>query len=812
MSESTEEGGPRVRLAACIERAEAATATSVIVSELSRAADIAEEELGDFGMASEICASLVAADPDPEHRRRLTSLARAAGDIRVAATQLRDTAAALAGAPDERAADVYCEAGCLYIEADGDELAEICFEQAVRLDDSHDEARANLLALAGAEADGEQFAHLVASHGAPGRIARVLRSAAELAWERDGEAAAIWLAQQCTASGRGGNACELLVELRERAPDSLPVIVALERSYMEQERYFDLADTIEAHSWIVDEDQRAGVLTALAEVQGGPLEDIPAAIDTWEQVLALDQNNNTAFDALINLRADIEDWDALVETRRRAADSAASPVERSAHLAAAARILDERCGLLDEAADMVRDAIAETPGDEMLLEELARLDLERESWGSAIEVLEELAGNAEDDRARAEILARVARIKQERLDDHSGATKLYRAALALDGTNIEAGMWLLPGMLADGKHEEARPVLEQLLESSEVPEALRVQYERRLAEVYTALHLDTQATGSFEALLDKRGREPEAVLDLARLYARQGRRDEAAKLFEEVISIGRGVVANDEYAEALQQAGTLRRQSGDTDRAAEHYERLLSRAEGDLERVRAAADGLVACGQAEEASSALTTLLRFELDDEERFQRLNELGAQLQTMQRYEAAADTFDEALALQPESRNALSRILGAAEAAQQWRRCLNVLGRLAKLEDDPAKRSKFVLTMGTLARDELNEPAEAMEYFSTVLDIDIRRLEAVESAAALASQTKDWVALEAIYRKALSKLGSLGDAGRPIMLVLWRKLAALYESRLLLLEEAKTAWRVVARMEPDDEEARQALARLR
>jgi tetratricopeptide (TPR) repeat protein len=166
-------------------------------------------------------------------------------------------------------------------------------------------------------------------------------------------------------------------------------------------------------------------------------------------------------------------------------------------------------------------------------------------------------------------------------------------------------------------------------------------------------------------------------------------------------------------------------------------------------------------------------------------------------------------------------LHKVLELYTKTEQWKKAIEILGRLASIERDPRRRGKFYYTAGVIYRDALKSTDEAIEQFNQALDSYFERPEAIpqaefqtylkpfEAIDKICTNRKDWKAQERNYRKMIKRMPKTGQEA--VTIALWHALGEIYRSRLRDINAAIQTFEVATQMEPDNLKRHEILAEL-
>jgi len=134
---------------------------------------------------------------------------------------------------------------------------------------------------------------------------------------------------------------------------------------------------------------------------------------------------------------------------------------------------------------------------------------------------------------------------------------------------------------------------------------------------------------------------------------------------------------------------------------------------------------------------------------------------------------------------------------------------LQAIAEIETNPERKSKYIYTMAQIYRDKEEDLDRAVEAFNETLDLNPFFLEAFERINKILTQKKDWKQLERAFRKMLHRVSGKGNVD--LEYNLWHNLGLIYRDRLTELSPGIEAFKMAARLKPDEIVERQILAEL-
>ncbi|TMQ02448.1 MAG: hypothetical protein E6J91_51905, partial [Deltaproteobacteria bacterium] len=269
-------------------------------------------------------------------------------------------------------------------------------------------------------------------------------------------------------------------------PQTIEAVSAIQAIHERTGDWPRLVDALKRKSDIIVEvDERKALLYRSAQIEEEVLSDADAAIATFRQVLAIDDVDRAAMDALERLYVRLERWEPLKDVYAKKADLAEDPADKKSMLYVLAQVYDRELGDVAKAIETYQ-GILDLDADELpAIQSLDRLYGQAERWYDLLGNLERQVELAEVTSETVALKYRVGHLWQIRLGDVARAIESYREALELDPQHAET-LHALDG-LVHGKTEPvmAARVLEPIYETTgEFPKLVDV------LEVMVAHHDD----------------------------------------------------------------------------------------------------------------------------------------------------------------------------------------------------------------------------------------------------------------------------------------------------------------------------------
>ena len=410
--------------------------------------------------------------------------------------------------------------------------------------------------------------------------------------------------------------------LETRAGDRT-ALGALERLFRKEEMWHELHENLRDQAALAETTEaRTALRVSIGNLQldqlGNPeealeqfrlvLDEVPAHDEATARARAIAEKNEelrlAAADILLPvLKASGKHAEraAVLELKLTAQDD---PTERAQTLREIASIFELDLQSLDEAQDALLRALAETPEEVSLHEEIERLaaaaapsaDVSTKSgFARYADALDENANKLSDAVAQKELYVRLGRITEEKLDDPQRAVEAYKKAIdqAGDEPEILAALDRLHGKL-DHSKELADIIERRIAVSTDADQAelffrlARLQLDKQrepvaaLGSLRSAIERDGAHSGAraaLEELTDNPALFEETAETLENVYRQAGDNAALAKLYEKRIRFA--PTKSDRLRMRLDLSRVLEERSGDAAAALGVLEGALEDDPGD---------------------------------------------------------------------------------------------------------------------------------------------------------------------------------------------------------------------------------------
>ena len=551
-------------------------------------------------------------------------------------------------------------------------------------------------------------------------------------------------------------------------PDSAEALLALERAYASTDQFEPLLDVLTQRADIAPSDaDRKALMLQKAVVLEDKLRRPSAAIEVYESVLDLEMDGG-AVAALHRLYDQERRYERQLELFGRELES--KPQQAASLHVQMSRVASGKLKDMPRAFEELESALAAEPAFPEAMSELERL-------------MQEPSGGPEQHARAAMILE----------------------PIYLSRGDYDKVMAAIRAQLEQSDSLERRELLSRLAQLSEEQKEDYVGALDIMAQLLRDDLTDEETIGELERL----AKVGDAKLRLAQIYKTELERVDEKDPSTAALSLRTGQL----FDELDQPELALR-----------FYRRAFA-FEQDNVQLFAAIDAILQrTDRPKERVELYRTALEYRLDPDDRVLLLHTLGELLaERLDDKEGAIEVYTEALRFDADDSLAMDNLSRLYYDTERYEDLYELVSRRANSAIEDAQMIAFRLALSKLCKNELCDPARALEQLEEVVRVDPRNRDAlaelnqlrqlpalrervVEVLRPIYELTDDWRATIELNADRLALAELPGDR----VLVL-RETAALWEHRA---KDAPQALRVLAaavRVDPDDEEVRAELERL-
>ncbi|MBI2393790.1 MAG: tetratricopeptide repeat protein, partial [Deltaproteobacteria bacterium] len=606
-------------------------------------------------------------------------------------------------------------------------------------------------------------------------------------------------------------AAQRLEQALEIDPNHDEAYRAVERCYGKLRRFHDLVAAYDRHVAAAnDDDVRVELYGAMGKTYADELDDVDKAVEAYRNITDIDPNNVPALEALSRLYEKQGETQLALDAMQRVADLTFDNAQKVEMLYRIGKAHDEKLGDRVTAQERFRAALDYDPTHLASLAALRQIALDTADWYDAAQLLEQEQTHTTQPRQKAKLLVELGKLREEMLSEHEGAIAAFEAAITADPENEDAAQPLATEYSANEKWDAAEPLLELLTRKASKRDkheqhALYAMYGKTLA----ALGKNDRALKAYQQSFQADPTDMEVIRGLAEVCFSLEDWPAALSNYQKVLT-SLGEEDQELRTEVYFRLGTIKRKQGQARQAITNYEKALEIDPAHRPTLEALVTVYTDNKDWKQVVEYKRQILDNIIEGDERFKILNEIGdIWANNDKNLPKAIDALEEALELKPEDHILLHKLLQHYQGAEQWSKMIETIERIANLEQNAERKSKYFYTMAQLYRDKENDLDRAVEFFNAALDNDPSFLKAFEAINKILTSQKDWKNMERAFRKMLHRISGKGN--NDLEFNLWHSLGIIYRDRLHQPEAGVEAFRMSSRIKPEDMQERQILAEL-
>lgn len=370
----------------------------------------------------------------------------------------------------------------------------------------------------------------------------------------------------------------------ELAPEDTQIVAELERLAAVTGDWASLQTCYESILPRVDDDAALELMVKSADVVRYRLGDEATAISYYERILGVQADHEHALRALVDLNANAERWDALVEVLTTLADVTPDYLERKTLLQRIAGIHEQQRADLEAAVAGWEKVFKADEMDLNTVSNLERLHIARQAWDDLIATYERRIGL--EPQREVELRLVIAELLERyvlRVDD---AIKVYDDVLGLDPANEKALERLEALYLEREDIGRLLDVYERAFDGAQREED-RLRLARNAAVIRDNYRSDDPkaVAESWQRVLELAPGDDEAFEAIVRVHTAEADWDDLVRAWEQRYEVSSGPTAR---AAALTAAAEVYRDHiDDPQNAIATFERVLYEDRANMGALRA---------------------------------------------------------------------------------------------------------------------------------------------------------------------------------------------------------------------------------
>ncbi len=442
------------------------------------------------------------------------------------------------------------------------------------------------------------------------------------------------------------------------------------------------------------------------------------ALMAYQQILQSDPASDQANEGLTIIYRRAQQWPELASILMMRADAAASSPRARDLRTEAAELLETKLNDAARARELYTAVLAEDPGHARAGDALARIAERMGDHPTLVKLLEKRA-EARRGAEKAEVLAKIAEVYEDHLNDLVEATRRYEAVLAIDPANLIALKGLDRIFNRGGKYRELVENLERQVALAATPRQKINLYER-IAGIHDEEFLDHgRAAEALESILKIDPSNDQAITALARHYRALDKWEELVKLYEKHSN-----VTGDESRRVellVSRSRVLAEQIGSPERAMRGYEQVLEMSPGHAGALEALARLREMSGDAHAALSAIEALAAKATSGEARAEQWMRAARLLEARGDKDGAIERYKMALDANPKDTTAAAALRTAYAHRGDASSVVSLIEKELTHAEGPLAKSRLLAELAKVYRERLRETDKAEATAKEAFELD-------------------------------------------------------------------------------------------
>jgi tetratricopeptide (TPR) repeat protein len=524
----------------------------------------------------------------------------------------------------------------------------------------------------------------------------------------------------------------------------------------------------------------------------------------FRDALATDPGNDRAVRLFEQTLRKREKWDELAQVLFDAAEAAKGRDDKLHFYLRAARVFGRRLGQADRAAECYRRVLDFQPGLAEAMTYLAAYYTERERWDDLVALYEDALRSRQKLESEQGILLQIGMVHWRMRGQPAAAEPYFARLRKIDPAHPAMLGFYREYLASTGDEQRLLTILADAQRTSgDQGNKLKLAVEVARAAQGNPATVE-RAIDAWKAVQRLDPDNGEAQAALRELYAQAGKWNALVEVLKaELDSMPAGDV--ERRVALLREMVPIYRDHLSLDvMVINTYNAILQHVPDDAEALDALARTYEGLGRWNDLIQVLTRQADLERDvarKVELYMRVANLW--IDRFANYNQATRPLEQVFEIDPNHREALSKLKDIYAKKRSWKPLFDVLRRETDLASDPSVRHQNLIELAKLATERLHSNAEAIALWRQVLEGDPSTPGALDALEKLAEREKDWPTLAEVLER---RVAQATDPQERIKLL--QKLGPIYADHLVDLEKSAGAWRRVLEIDPKNGRALRTL----
>ena len=570
-----------------------------------------------------------------------------------------------------------------------------------------------------------------------------------------------------------------------------------------QELVTSLHQMVDRAAAMFDGEELKEIYRELGKVYGEQLSQPYDAADAWRKLLEVGPDHE-AINALESIYRGQEQWPEVIDIKMQRAAALEEPAAKIEEYRQVAELWRETVQEPDKATPAWQKILEVDSAHDEAFRELEKLHTAAGRWEPLIELYLGRLDTREDTASKTDLLRRIARVFEEKLEDKNQALDALINALGEDFHDRDTSKYLERMAQATGRWGEVIQTANNWLQEQTEP-AQKIRLCLHLAKWYgDDLGHPEYAQPYYAQIVALDPNNVGALRQMGQLYRKNGNWQQLGATLTRALDVAVSDVDRKEIQTELGEL--LDSQMNQTDQAVSYFQRALEvdpqhiPAIENLERIYASRGdnkqlvdvlGRKVAALSEPADIAQTKL------------RIGALNEQMSDTQR---AAQTYREVIELEPSNLQGLRGLARVYEALEQWPELVRVLEAELDVVTTERERIDILMQLATIHEEQFRKPDVAAVRLEQVLEIDPNHEEAYFALERCYRKMRQWPELIGVYERHIS-----ATLDRKTKVDLYAAIAQVYADEIEDTNQAIDAYRNIVDLDDTNLPALEALSKL-
>lgn len=587
-------------------------------------------------------------------------------------------------------------------------------------------------------------------------------------------------------------ALRAIANIWRRRKDTQELVMALTNLVEQGAAQFDASELVEA-------------FRELAKLYQDELDQGFDATETWRKLLIVGPGDFEALDRLEALYQGDEQWADIIDVKMQRAKALSEPEEKVREYLEVTDLWKTKLREYDNAVPAFEQILEVEPLHEKAFRELEKLHSNAERWESLVELYLNRHEYTEEIQVRSELLRRIARVFDDKLEDQNQAFDALVTAFSDDYFDDATSEYLELISQSTGRWSELITTANTWLQE-EQDRKRKIQLSLRLGKWYGEdLGRPTDAMAYYQMVLEIDPQNTRVMRQMAAIERLSGNYPKAGQMLNKALEVA---VANEDRKVILGDLGDLLyRHMEQAEQAIPYYKRALEVDGGYMPALTALERIYEDKGQIQELIDVLTKKAGAIDRPEDAVRQKLRLGELLELrMNDPEGAARAYREVTAIKDSELTALKGLERTLAKLEKWTELVDVIERELDVVDIERDRVELLIRLAEVQETQFLKADVAAARLEQALEIDPTQLGAYASLARCYRRLKQWGELIETMRRHISEASD-----RDTKLELYAAIGAVYRDEVGDFDQAIDAYQEVVDADETNISALEALSKL-